>query len=395
MAHERPPRAPLVGLGILNIVAFGSWFYGFGVLLEPIRSDTGWPESALTTTYGASLFLTGVGAAVGGGIIDRRGGRTLLVGAGVVATAALLATSWAPNAVSFAIAGALAGGTIGAAGYYHATQAILGRLAPAARTRGMTALTLWGAFASPVFLPLLGAVVLPLGWRSTVRVLAVVVAAAFLGAAAVVPREAVSRDGPSSAGSAVATLRRTARTPAVRRLYVTGLAAGVGSSVLLLYQVPAMVAAGLSVATASSLAGARGIVQLGGRVPLPPVVRRTGSRRAFRGALVLAAVGALILPAAGDLPTAVAFTAVAGVAIGALAALEGIYAGDITDPAVLGTTLGSYSLVRGVGSAAGPVLGGLLADAAGSRTPALVLSATALVLGATALRPTQPAEAGP
>jgi MFS family permease len=186
----------------------------------------------------------------------------------------------------------------------------------------------------------------------------------------------------------------------VRRLYLAGLAAGAGTSVLLLYQVPAMVAAGLSVAMASSLAGARGFVQLGGRVPLPPVVRRIGSFRAFRGALLLTAVGAVILPFAGDVPTALAFTLVAGVAIGALAALEGIYAGDITDPAVLGTTLGSYSLVRGAGGALGPILSGVLADAAGSRTPSVLLAAVVLIGAAVALGSRRsvgphPAVAGP
>ncbi|MBW3621640.1 MAG: MFS transporter, partial [Actinobacteria bacterium] len=300
MTDARPPRGPLVALGVLSIVAFGSWFYGFGVLLEPIRQDTGWAEATLTSTYGASLFLTGLGAAIGGGIIDRRGGRVLLLGTGALAALALVAMSFASSVTAFAVAGAVAGGAIGAGGYYHATQAIIGRLAPEARTRGMTALTLWGAFASPVFLPLLGWSVTVLGWRPTVRLLAVAVAIAFAVAAAAVPSDETTHEA-ASRPSTLAALRRTARDPVVRRLYVSGLFAGVGTSVLLLYQVPAMVAAGLSLGVASSLAGARGLVQLAGRIPLPPVVRRIGSFFALRGALVLAAVGALILPFAGDL----------------------------------------------------------------------------------------------
>ena len=31
-------------LGILTICAYGSWYYSFGVLLDPIRLDTGWRE---------------------------------------------------------------------------------------------------------------------------------------------------------------------------------------------------------------------------------------------------------------------------------------------------------------------------------------------------------------
>ncbi len=32
-------------LGVLTIFAYGSWYYSFGVLLDPIRIDTGWRES--------------------------------------------------------------------------------------------------------------------------------------------------------------------------------------------------------------------------------------------------------------------------------------------------------------------------------------------------------------
>jgi MFS family permease len=385
----------MVGLGVLSIVAFGSWFYGFGVLIEPIRADTGWTETVLTGTYGGSLLLTGLGAAVGGGIIDRRGGRSLFVTAAVVASASLAAASYARYPAAFAAMGALAGGTIGAAGYYHATQAVIGQVAPAARTRGMTGLTLWGAFASPVFLPALGAAVIAVGWRTTTRALAVAVGVAFAGAAWSLPRDTGPPVASPSRGALLAGLRRTSGIPAVRRLYTAGLAAGVGSTLLLLYQVPAMVAAGLSLATASSLAGARGVVQLAGRVPLPPVVRRVGAWRALRWSLLLAAAGAVILPAAGDLPTALAFTVVAGVAIGALAALEGIYAAEITDPDLLGTTLGAYSLVRGLGAALGPLAGGVLVDATGSRTVTLVAAAVMLVTAAAVLgRPPRPAQAG-
>lgn len=394
---------------MLSIVAFGSWLYGFGVLVEPIREATGWAESTLTTTYGASLLLTGVGAAAAGHVIDRRGGRVLFLVCGIVAAGTLVGASLADEAWLFAVLAALAGGAIGAGGYYPATQAVIGRLTPGSHERSMTALTLWGAFASPVFLPLLGPVVLALGWRPTFRVLALVVGLAFVVAGLVVPVErgvvagGAEGDDPDASGAApprhrespLASMRRTARRPAVRRLYLAGFAMGAGTSLLLLYQVPAMVAAGLSLATASSFAGARGVVQLAGRIPLPAVLRRTGSYRAIRGALVLTAVGAAILPFAGTLPVAIVFTAIAGVAIGALAPLEGIYAADVTDREVLGTTLGVFSLLRGAGAAAGPVLGGALVDGFGSRGPALALAATALLLAVLTLRPPTPRTPAP
>lgn len=383
MPEPRPPLVPLVGMGVLTIVAFGAWFYGFGVLIEPIRADTGWSESTLTSTYGASLLLTGIGATVGGRIIDRVGGRWLFAASGIGAGVSLWVTSTATSPLAFALFGTVAGSLVGAAGYYHATQAVIARIAPASRTKGITALTLFGALASPVFLPLMGWLVTTYGWRPTMRVVAVAVGAGFALAAATTPH--MEPDPDADHVGFVDALRRMIARPVMRSFMLAGFAAGIGSSLLLLYQVPAMVDAGLALTTASTLAGVRGFMQLAGRLPLPRVVDAIGSNVALRGSFVLTAAGALLLPAAGTIVTALVFTVVAGVAIGALAALEGIYAAEITDPAVLGVTLGTFSLLRGLGSALGPVVGGPIVDVTGSRTWPLLLAAVAAVAAAVVL----------
>ena len=50
-------------LGWLTIVAYGSWYYGFGVLIDAIRRDEGWSIAALGTVFGATILINGVGAA--------------------------------------------------------------------------------------------------------------------------------------------------------------------------------------------------------------------------------------------------------------------------------------------------------------------------------------------
>ena len=56
----------------------------------------------------------------------------------------------------------------------------MARLVPHERAHGITVLTLFGAFASPIFLPLLGWVVTRTGWRPTLRGLAVAVGVAYV-----------------------------------------------------------------------------------------------------------------------------------------------------------------------------------------------------------------------
>lgn len=368
----------MVVLGLLSIAAFGSWFYGYGVLVEPIRQTTGWSEATLGSAFGGSLLLTGIGATVGGRILDHRGSRTLFATAALLTAGFGAAASFATDPLVFAGTAVVAGGVIGGAGYYHATQAVIARLVPEQRAKGITALTLWGAFASPIFLPVMGWLVGDLGWRPTLRLAVAAVVLAFLAAAFLLP-DVRPETTTTTFREAVAV---AARDRTVRALFLAGLAAGAASSLLLLYQVPAMVGAGLALTTASTLAGARGLVQLAGRVPLPAVIRRIGSRRALRGAYLLTAVSALLLTGAGSLPVALAFTAVAGVAIGALAAAEGIYAAEVVDARTLGTALGLHSLLRGIGSAVAPAIGGFVVDATGSRTVVLTGAAAAAVLAA-------------
>lgn len=368
----------MIVLGLLSVAAFGAWFYGYGVLVEPIRRTTGWSEATLGTAFGGSLLLTGIGATVGGRILDRRGSRSLFAVAAALTAVFGGAASLATDPVVFAVTAVVGGGVIGGAGYYHATQAVIARLAPDQRAKGITSLTLWGAFASPVFLPLMGWLVGAVGWRPTLRIAIALVVLAFLAAAFLLPD--VRPEVATTSLREAVTVALHDRT--VRAVFLAGLAAGAASSLLLLYQVPAMVGAGLALTTASTLAGARGLVQLAGRLPLPAVIGRIGSRRALRGAYLLTAVSALLLVVAGSIATALLFTVTAGVAIGALAAAEGIYAAEVVDTRTLGTALGLHSLLRGIGSAVAPVAGGFVVDATGSRSVVLMGAAAAAVVAA-------------
>jgi MFS family permease len=80
---------------------------------------------------------------------------------------------------------------------------------------------------------------------------------------------------------------------------------------------------------------------------------------------------------------------VAGLSIGALAAIEGIYAAEVFDGPTLGTSLGIMSLVRGIGAALGPTVGGALIDVFDKQAAALALAFVAAVV-ATILVPRRP-----
>lgn len=384
MAARRLPVGPTLALGLLSIVAFGAWFYGYGVLVEPIRVDTGWSEGLLGATYGASLLATGLAGTLVGHALDARGSRVTFLVLGIATTGVLVGASLATHPWAFAGLAAVGGGLVGAGGYYNATSAVMARLVPDERAHGITVLTLFGAFASPIFLPLIGWVVTRVGWRPTLRGLAVAVGVAYLLCAVGVPDV---RPEESERPPFRRAVREAVDGRPRRAIVVAVMVAGATSALVIVQQVPAMTDAGMALATASAFAGARGLLQLVGRLPLAPVVVRFGSRVTLRGAYVLMGVGALLLIGAGDVVQASLYAVVAGVGIGAMSAVESIHAAEVYDGPSMGTHLGVLGMLRGVGGAVGPTVGGVLVDATSSRVVTLVLCAVGAVVAAAVLRP--------
>jgi MFS family permease len=390
-------------LGLVTIVAYGSWYYAFGVLLDPIRIDTGWSEAGLAGSFSVGIVTVGLGAIGGGRLLDRFGGRAVMILGCLGGGVGLLATSYSSSLVTFTVASAVAMGALGSLGFYHITMTIAVRINPGQAGRAIATLTIWGAFASVIYLPLAAALVDRLEWRATIRVMAVAVLAVMGIAALVLPDtradtradDARADDGGEEGRSGpdrVPLTRILAATmePGARRSFTVAVAlGGVAMSTILVYQVPTMTAVGLPLTTAATMAGVRGFAQTGGRVPLGRIVARIGSD----GALVLAfsamAVGGALLAVAGTVPVALAFAGLAGFGIGAYSPLQGMKAEELFDRESLGATMGSYSTIMMLAGAVGPAVAGLLADGTGDRRMVVLIivgSAAAATVFAIRLR---------
>jgi len=373
------PNRGVVALGVVTITAYGSWFYGFGVLLEIIAEDTGWSTTMLGFTFGAAQFITGVGAFVGGRLLDRFGGIgpfgvQALGGGGL-----MLASTWATTGWTFALLYAIGGGITGATGFYHVTTAAAARLRPDQPDRAISRVTIIGAFASPIVLPLAAWYAGNEGWRPTMRILAV---AAILGAASAAwfARKSAS---PPSAGPSVSPLssvKTALANPGVRHMLIVYAAVGLAFSSVLVYQVPVLIESGLSLKLAGTIGGVRGFCQIFGRLGLGRAVERHGARRLLRVAYLGAAVGVSTLLLGGIGP-AIGFALLTGVAFGALTPLQAMYARLHFDPTDLGLLMGLQGAALGVSGALGPIIGGTARDLTGSWMPTIALSVAALLFG--------------
>ena len=161
-------------LGAAQICSWGTLFYGFPLIAEAMRTDLGWSKPTLYGAATLGMLLAGLAAYPVGAAIDRGHGRLLMSGASVIAGLLLAVWSQVEGLVAFYIV--LAGlGCMQAATLYEPAFAVIARrVGPLNARKGITALTLWGGFASTVFIPIIQFLIETQGWRGALLVMAAV-----------------------------------------------------------------------------------------------------------------------------------------------------------------------------------------------------------------------------
>ena len=361
---------PVLMLGLTTIGAYGVAFYSFGVLIGPIVADTGWSLTQVSGAFSVGALGAGGVALVSGRVLDRTGSRPVLWAGLLTGLVMFLLASYARSSLEFLVAWGIGAAAVGGGLFYNVTMPIAARLFPERRATAFSVLTLIGAFASPIFFPAASAMLDAWGWRVTIRVLAGVMTVLVLPAALTV-----------AAPSGVAQAResreqRTGLIEALRSIPVAGTIAtfamvGMASTAVIVHQVPAVQAAGLSLAAASSLAGARGLLQIPGRLVLTMLTRWWGTSGALALSYVVAAIGAWALFAAGPFALVLVFVVASGLSLGVILPLQGMFAAEVYPGEHLGTISGVQQIAASVAGAAGPWLTSIAVDETGSYRLAL------------------------
>lgn len=161
----------LSAFGIAQICSWGTLFYAFPQIALAMELDLGWDR---TTLYGAltlGLLLSAAAAVPVGLLIDKGHGRLVMTAGSILAGALFFLWSQAQSVVWFYLA--LAGlGLLQASVLYTAAFAVVARHCDPSKTRHyITVLTLWGGFASTVFIPLVELLLGLMDWRQVLIIL--------------------------------------------------------------------------------------------------------------------------------------------------------------------------------------------------------------------------------
>jgi MFS family permease len=164
---------PVVGLGITQILGYGTLYYAFAVLEPHISREFGWPSSWSFGCFSFALLAGGIAGPLAGRFVDKRGARIAMAVGSIAATLALAALAVAQDFITFLLALTaleVASTLVLYDAAFAGTSQIRG--SKAAR-RAITQMTLLGGFASTLFWPLAHLLVENMDWRSVYLLFAV------------------------------------------------------------------------------------------------------------------------------------------------------------------------------------------------------------------------------
>jgi MFS family permease len=297
---ERPePWGAVLALGITQITAWGSIYYLFPLVMEPLQVALGASKSAVVGAFTGALLISGVLAPMVGRRIDRRGGRALMAAGSLLAAGSLAAlgqvTSLAQLYLVWGLLGVAMAGTL-----YEPAFAVVTRAFVHDHRRAIAVLTLFGGFASTVFWPLGQALINAYGWRD---------AAVILGAVNLlvcVPLHLFvlpAGDRPSPARTDTPAVSRSlgdaVRDPTFHLLAAAFTANALVFSAMSVHLLAMLGAKGLGATQAAVLGALIGPMQVVGRLAEMSVGQRLSPTRVGAIALALLPASVLLFAVAG------------------------------------------------------------------------------------------------
>lgn len=175
-----PPNPSTMGWGLLSSLGFaqicswGTLYYAFPQISVAMIGEFGWEKSEVYGALTIGLLLSAFAAIPVGAAIDKGYGRIVMSGGSIIAGILFLLWSQTQSLVWFYII--FAGiGFLQAAVLYSAVFAVVAKYYSSTYTRDyITTLTLWGGFASTLFIPLIEILMNYISWREVLIVLGTV-----------------------------------------------------------------------------------------------------------------------------------------------------------------------------------------------------------------------------
>jgi MFS family permease len=384
--------AVLAAAFAFNLVGRGSG-ETYAVFLLPLEREFGWSRSQLTGVYALYLLVGGFLAPFVGTLFDRVGPRAVYAtGLVSVAAAYLLASTLSSLWQFYLYAGVLVGVGVALVGMVPAS----GLLTRWFHTRLSAAIGI--AFSAVgcgvlVFVPLTQVLLAYLDWRSTYRVLGILMLVLLPFAVFGLPWRTFAAGHPDYRRRTRErrhgegwTLRTAIRTRAYWGLAAMFFFTAVGMFTIVPQTVVYLIDAGFAPVVAATAFGVTGMLSVATLAGIGFIAARFGYRRTVSVSFIGSSIGLAILFALSYYPAGwllVAYAIVFGACQGARGPIiSAICTTKFAGPRVA-TIYGTVYAMNAVGAAFGSLVGGVLHDVTGGYAAGFAFALTALALAAT------------
>jgi MFS family permease len=374
--------ALVLTLSLTETVSWGVLYYAFSVFIRPMQVSFGWSRASITGAFSLAVLLSAIVGLPLGRWLDRRGSWLVMVAGS--SAAAVLVLGWAAVGNLAALYAVWAGiGVVMAAVLYEPAFAVIATAFPDRRADALTLLTFLGGFASVIFLPLAGWLVIDLGWRSALVVLAGLLAIVTLPLhLLVLPRRRDDAVTVAPAARAVGA-GEAVRGATFRWLTAAFCLTVFASSAITVHLVPYLIDRGYNPAFAATTAGLVGVAALPGRLIFTPLGDRMPRAGVTAVIFLLQAAGIAVLVGVGGLGGVIAFVLLFGAGFGAVTPARAAMVADTYGPTAYASISGVMMLFVTGARALGPLVAGVVHDRAGGYT-AVFWALAVLSLGSAA-----------
>jgi MFS family permease len=351
--------------GLLGCVAIGGMF-SLPVLLQPIARDTGWSVTGVSSAMTIGFLAMALTSMIWGTLSDRLGPLPVVLTGSVVIAASLALASRATSLFAFQfIFGVMVGGATAA--IFAPMMATVTGWFDTHRSLAVSLVSAGMGMAPMTMSPLVAWLVSHHDWRTSMQILAVVVAAIMIPVSLFVRRApalgaALAVASGRAAPQAEMSLAQALRSPQFAILLATNFFCCATHSGPIIHTVSYAVSCGIPMIAAVTIYSVEGLAGMGGRIAFGLMGDRFGAKRTLVAGLLVQAFGALAYVFARELAAFYAVAALFGFVYAGTMPLYSALARENFPLRMMGTVIGGLAMAGSLGMASGPVAGGLIYD---------------------------------
>lgn len=355
------------------------WVQGYGNMAVELRDQFGWSKSFLSFVYAGTRAETAIAGPIQGRAIGDLGIKKVMRAGAVLGMIGFLAIAWADTQAKFVVAMLILALAMSMIGFLTITSATV-RWFERRRARAMSILTMgfaFGGFCAPILVWGFNSI----GWRSTIIIAGSILSCAAWWAAAIANRTPDDYDEPMDGLHSVDEAAEPKAEGVTDRHYTAGeamrtrgfwmISLGHGAALLVVSSSMAHLALYLtedrdySAGRAALIAGIVPLFQIVGTALGGYLGDRMNKRLIAGIAMLMHGAALLILVWVDSVAAVGAFVVLHGVAWGVRGPQMQAIRADYFGSTAFASIMGWSQIIVTMGSIAGPVLAGVLADSTG------------------------------